>query len=444
MRDWLQALNPAERAKQLSTLTDEQLEWVLKDWKTWGRPEQIMPGPLVMSANGQPWTRWVIMAGRGWGKTRTACEALKEVIDAGRARNIALIGATAADVRDTMVEGKPEFPALLGVWPEARKPRYIPSQRRVVFWNGATAKTFTAEKPARLRGPQHDFVWADELPVAQYPQETWDNMVFGLRHREARAIVTFTPKRIKLIKDLLKDPSAIITRGKTWDNAANLSPAFIAELKQKYEGTRLGRQELEGELLEDVAGALWKLAMIEDGRIAKGKEPDMARVLIGVDPSVAGRDKADGERQGDECGIVALGRAGGGRRFVLGDYSVNASPDGWARAAVKAYWLHRADVMVAEANNGGEMVRMVIQGIDPRVNVVLVHATRGKYTRAEPCAADYERGDVSHVGIHRELEDEMTSWVPDGKMPSPNRLDALVWAWTYDAEGYSEPSVYFA
>lgn len=440
MRDLLQRLSPKEREASLAKLNPEQLEWLMKDWKTWGRPDQQMPAPLVMATNKMPWRRWVIMAGRGWGKTRTACEALKEVVDAGRARNIGLIGATAADVRDTMVIGKPEFPALLGVWPEARKPIYIPSRRLVRFWNGAQATTFTAEKPARLRGPQHDFVWGDELPVSQYPQETYDNMVFGLRHREARAILTFTPKRIALVKALLKDPSAIITRGKTWDNAANLSAAFIAELKAKYEGTRLGRQELEGELLEDVAGALWKLAMIEEGRVKEA--PDLVRVLIGVDPSVSGRDKADGERQGDECGIVALGRAAGGRRFVLGDYSVNASPDGWARAAVKAYWLHRADVMVAEANNGGEMVRMVIQGIDPRVNVVLVHATRGKYTRAEPCAADYERGDVSHVGIFRELEEEMTSWVPDGKQPSPNRLDALVWAWTYDAEGYASPSVY--
>ena len=197
-----------------------------------------------------------------------------------------------------------------------------------------------------------------------------------------------------------------------------------------------------GELLEDVEGALWKLETIEASRVQQAPK-DLSRVLIGVDPSVAGRDKDDAGKQRDECGIIALGRAPGGRRFVMKDYSLSASPDGWARVVCKAYWEQKADVVVAEANNGGEMVRMVIQDIDPRVNVVLVHASRGKYTRAEPCAADYERGDVSHIGVLRQLEDEMTSWVPDGKHPSPNRVDAMVWAWTYDAEGTAAPSVFF-
>lgn len=443
LRDWLQKLKPKDRELALSKLDAEQLEWVAKDWKTWGRPEQQMPGPLVMAPNGKPWLSWGLMCGRGWGKTRTGAEAIREVVDAKRARNIALIGATSSDVRDTMIEGTPEFPALLGIWPDNKKPLYIPSKRLVIFHTGARAKTFSAETPDRQRGPQFDFAWGDEPSVWKYPEETMSNLDFGLRHGEARSIFTMTPKRTPLIKSWLKNPEFIWTRGHTYDNKANLSAKFLEKMK-KYEGTRLGRQELAGELLEDVAGALWTLKVIEASRMKAADQPDYVRVLIGVDPSVAGRDKADAVRQGDECGIIAMGRSAGGRHCVLGDHSLGASPEVWAREVVKAYWRYKADVVVAEANNGGEMVRMTIQGVDPRVNVVLVHATRGKYTRAEPCAAAYERGDVSHVGMFNELEEEMTGWVPDGKQQSPNRLDALVWAWTYDAEGYGSPDVFFA
>lgn len=397
-----------------------------------------MPAKDALTPAGIPWKGWVVMSGRGWGKTRTGAEAVREMVDSGRARNVALIGATAADVRDVMVLGTAVSPGLMGVWPDKQRPIYIPSRRLVKFWNGATATTFTAEEPNRLRGPQHDFGWGDEVGFWDYGQDTWDNFIFGLRHGEARWMVTSTPKRVGLVKQLLKDPAAIITRGSTYENKANLAPAALAEFA-KYEGTRLGRQELHGELLEDVEGALWTLDGIEAERVKTA--PELVRVVIGVDPSVAGRDKDDTGRQRDECGIVALGRAAGGRRFVLADHSLSASPDRWAREVVKAYHLHHADVVVAEANNGGEMVRMVIQDVDPSVNVVLVNASRGKYTRAEPCAADYERGDVSHVGVHRQLEDEMTSWVPDGRHPSPNRVDALVWAWTYDAEGWSRPQL---
>lgn len=378
------------------------------------------------------------MAGRGWGKTRVGAEDIRDEVNAGTCRNIALVGATNADVRDVMVLGTEDSPGLLGVFPPNERPLFIPSRRLVRFHNGAIARTFSAEKPSRLRGPQFDRGWADELAAWQRMRETWNNLMFGLRKGEnPRVTVTTTPRPLPLLKELLADSRTAVTRGRTKDNIANLAPSFVEDIMRRYDGTSLGRQELDGELLDDLAGALWRLATIEAHRVTKAPS-DLARIIIGVDPSVAGKDVTEEGNKRDDCGIVAMGRVGSSKafahRYILGDYTLNADPRIWAREVVRVYRIHQADCVAAEANNGGELVRMAIHQVDPGVKVELVNAQRGKYIRAEPVALAYERGEVHHVGVLRELEEEMTTWQPgvEPPMPSPNRIDALVWAITFD------------
>lgn len=357
-----------------------------------------------------------------------------------------------ADVRDIMVEGDAETPGILDIFPRHQRPIYIPNRRVIRFHTGARAFTFSAEKPGRLRGPQFHFGWCDEMGAWEEAgrgraQKTWDMFQFGLRKGEnPQCVITTTPKPIKLIRDLLKDASTIVTRGNTWANQANLADSFIKEMVRIYGGTRIGRQELEAEVLDDVEGALWTLGLIEAHRVKLAPE-NMARVLVGVDPSVAGKDMtADKTRKRDDCGIVVSGRVGPRKpfapRFVLGDYSLNAGPDVWAVEVVRAYWMHEADAVVAEVNNGGELVRMAIHAVDPRVNVIIRTATRDKATRSEPVAMAYVRGEVSHVGAMPALEDEMTTWVPDGSSQSPNRVDALVWSIIEDMEPSKAGGVY--
>ncbi len=364
------------------------------------------------------------------------------MVDAKRSRNFALIGATAKDVRETMVVGSAEAPGLMSVWPMNQRPIYFPSRGLIRCHNGAIGHTYSAEKPNRLRGPNHDLAWGDEVAAWERAQDTWDNVMFGLRKGEARFIITTTPKRVGLMRKLLKDLSILWTYGSMYDNAANLSPAFVADMERRYAGTRLGRQELLGEMLEDVEGALVTGAMFEAARVMEAPD-DLVRVIIGVDPSVSGKDKDDSGRKRDDCGIIAYGRARGGRKFILKDWTVNASPEKWAIQAVKAYHYHKADVLVAEKNNGGEMVRMTIEGVDRTVNVQLVTAGDRKEVRAEPMAADIERGDISVVGSLPEFEDEWTSWVPGGRGASPGRIDASAHAFNYDQEASSRAEARF-
>lgn len=406
------ALPAADRREALAALTPTQHASLLTDWRFWARPHQLPPAG--------DWRTWLVLAGRGWGKTRTGAETVRAWAESGQYRRIALIAPTAADVRDVVVEGES---GILAIAPPNNRPQYEPSKRRLTWPNGAIATAYSADEPERLRGPQHDAAWADELAAWNY-HETWSMLMFGLRLGvDPRVVVTTTPKPLPIIRELLADPTTAVTRGQTYDNRANLAPQFLNSIIRKYEGTRMGRQELLAEVLDDVPGALWTRAMIDAAQVdACGG--DLMRVAIGVDPAISAMDESD------LTGIVAAGALDNGCAVVLGDYSCRASPQEWATRAVNAFWQHRADVIVAEANQGGDMVRATIQMVDPRVPVELVHASRGKLVRAEPIAALYEQGRVRHVrtAALAQLEDQMCSYSPGSMMKSPDRMDALVWA----------------
>ena len=382
-----------------------------RKWLAVRRPEQIAPPG--------EWRTWLILAGRGWGKTRTGAEWVIDRIEDG-AQRIALVGPTAADVRDVMIEGES---GLLAIAPDDLGALYEPSKRRVTFESGAICTAYSADEPDRLRGPQHEFAWCDELAAWRYPA-AWDMLAFGLRlGDDPRALVTTTPRPTKEVRELVAAATTAITRGATFDNADNLAPAFLERIVQKYEGTRLGRQELYAEVLEDVPGALWTRAMLEQAVSEwPGQTPQTSRLVVAVDPAVTSGEESD------DTGIIVAGRDGK-RGYVLADLTCHLSPDGWARRAVEAYHRFGADRIVAEANQGGDMVKSVIRSVDPSVPVRLVRATRGKRVRAEPIAALYEQGRVAHAEVFPELEDQLVTWTPDSP-DSPDRLDALVWALT--------------
>ena len=307
------------------------------------------------------------------------------------------------------------------------RPSYEPSKRRVTWANGAVATLFSAEEPERLRGPQHDAGWCDELAAWKYLRETWDMFMFGLRlGNDPRTVITTTPKPLPLVKEIIKDPTTVVTKGSTFDNATNLAPKFLKTVKEKYEGSRLGRQELEAEILDDLPGALWSRAEIDKHRIRSA--PEMQRIVVAVDPSGTKGASDDG----DSIGIIVAGKGIDGRAYVLADRSCKLSPAGWGRRSVSAYHEFEADRIVAERNFGGAMVEHVVKTTDPDVSYKEVTASRGKVARAEPVAALYEQGKVSHVGSFADLEDQMCQIAPDGFVGegSPDRADALVWALT--------------
>lgn len=340
---------------------------------------------------------------------------------------IAIVAPTYADARDTCVEGDS---GLRSVIPEICVEAWNRSLGEFILTNGTRYKLFAAEEPERLRGPQHHRAWCDELAAWRYA-ETWDQVLFGLRlGTDPRAVVTTTPKPNPLMRRIVKSAGTIITRGSTFDNAANLAPAALAQLKARYEGTRLGRQELSAELLEDVPGALWTREMLDgapDAPMRRREAPELQRVVVAVDPSGT---KGDGG--GDDIGIIVAGLGVDGRAYVLADRSCNMSPEGWGRRAVEAYAEFKADRIVAERNFGGAMVETVIRIADKKAAYKEVTASRGKTARAEPIAALYEQGRVSHVGSFPDLEDQMCNFTAAGYVGegSPDRADALVWALT--------------
>jgi predicted phage terminase large subunit-like protein len=413
----LACLHEKERARLLGSLTPDEAEALLHDWLFWARPTQLPP-------DGN-WSTWLLLAGRGFGKTRTGAEMVRSWVQRGY-RRIALVAPTAGDARDVMVEGES---GLLAISHPRDRPLYEPSKRRVTWPNGALATTYSADEPERLRGPQHDAAWCDELAAWRYP-EAWDMLMFGLRlGDDPRVVVTTTPRPVRLIRELLADETTVTTRGSTWDNRPNLAPAFLAQIVRKYEGTRLGRQELDAELLDDTPGALWTRAVIERDRVGHGKSlPELTRIVVAIDPAATSGEEAD------ETAIIVAARDRSGHGYVLADLSGRHPPTEWARIAVRAYCHHDADRIIAEVNNGGEMVEATIRMIDPDVAYKAVRASRGKVTRAEPVAALYEQGRVHHLGAFPALEDQMCAFTSDFDRNaagySPDRVDALVWAMT--------------
>jgi phage terminase large subunit-like protein len=410
---WIASHPESERERLLREIAPTATERVALEyeWRFWARPNQIAPEGA--------WHVWLVSAGRGYGKTRTGAEWVNDRAKRNPHERIALIGATAADTRDVMVEGES---GILAVSPPWNRPHYEPSKRRLTWPNGAMATTYSAEEPDRLRGPQHGAAWADEVAAWAYP-ETWDQLMFGLRlGTDPRVIATTTPRPTALIRRLMKDPHTVVTRGSTFENAANLAPSFLADVRRKYEGTRLGRQELFAELLDDTPGALWNYAQIDALRVPRA--PALRRIVVAIDPAVTANEESD------ETGIVVAGLGEDGHGYVLQDLSGKFSPDGWARLAVQAYRTYEADRIIAEVNNGGDLVERVIRTVDPHVPYTAVHASRGKRVRAEPVAALDEQGRVHHVGSFAALEDQMCTWDSTTGERSPDRMDARVWAIT--------------
>ena len=381
----------------------------------WARPAQLAPD--------WQWRVWLILTGRGWGKTRTGAEYIREEVEAGRARRIALIGATAADVRDVMVEGTS---GILAVSSPDCYPTYEPSKRRVTWPNGAVATTYSADKPDRLRGPQHDLGWADELAAWRY-QDAWHMFQLGLRAGDnPRAIVTTTPKPVKLVRDLMAAPTTALTRGSTMENEDNLADEFIEEIISQYEGRQIYQQEIEGQYLDQFPDAMWTRDMIERGRITAANRPDLKRIVIAIDPAVTSGDDSD------ETGIIVAGRGVDGHGYVLADLTCRQTPAGWARIAIEAYENFDADRIIGEVNNGGDMVEHTLRTVDPKIPYTAVRASRGKAVRAEPAAALYEQGKVHHVGSFDRLEDQLVAFTADAYKgaDSPDRADAMVYAIT--------------
>lgn len=406
----------AERDIAINSLSPEDQQLLIYDWSFWRRDNQKLP-------EGQ-WTYWVLMAGRGAGKTRTGAETVRQWIREGF-QYVNLIGPTASDIRDVMVEGQS---GILAVCPNNERPIYYPSKTQLVWPNGAISLLFSAEEPERLRGKAHSKLWCDELAAWRYA-ESWDQAQFGLRIGDnPQCIVTTTPRPTALIRELLGNTATILSRGTSYDNRDNLAPAFYAKIITKYEGTRLGRQELEGQLLEDNPGALFFLGNIEKNRV--GQLPtDLERIVIPIDPAVTSKENSD------ETGIVpvAMDKRNPPHFYVIEDLSDIYSPDAWAKKAVEAYRIYKADRIIGETNNGGEMIESTIRHVDENVSYKAVHASRGKVIRAEPVAALYEQNRVHHLGILAKLEDQMTNFNPSTYNPaqdaSPDRMDSLVWVY---------------
>ena len=381
------------------------------DWSFWARPEQLPPPG--------DWLVWLLRSGRGFGKTRTGAQWVINRAQIGF-RRIALVGQTKADVRDTMIEVGDS--SILKLSPPWFYPDYEPSKRRITWPNGAIGIIYSGDEPDQLRGPQHDSAWVDELAKFKYPQETWDNLMLGLRiGPKPQVCVTTTPRPIPLIKALIADRDTVDVKRSTYDNIANLSPVYIRKVIRPLENTRLGRQEINADILDDAPGALWKRDWLERNRVTNF--PDLARVVVAIDPAATSDDE-----ESAETGIVVAGLGTDGFGYMLDDVSLRDTPEGWAKAAVAAYHRHRADRIIAETNNGGEMVGHTIRTVEPGVPFSEVYATRGKAIRAEPISALYEQGRIKHVGFFADLEDQLCTWMPGEK--SPDRLDALVWAFT--------------
>lgn len=406
-----QAIAKVGKDRFLASLSKREKQRLKYVWKLWARPEQLEPPG--------DWLYWFIKTGRGWGKTRTGAETVRDKVMRGGKRRIAIVSKSAADARDVMVEGPS---GIVTISPKDERPEYEPSKRRLTWPNGAVGTVYSAENPEQLRGPEHDLVWGDEIAFWPRPA-AFDNLLLGLRVGvNPQLVCTSTPRPIRIVKELRDDPRTVITSGSTYENASNLAEAFLNRIIKRYEGTRLGRQELHGEILEDVEGALWTRENIDRHRVKK--LPKLRRIIIPIDPAVTYGPESD------LTGIIPMGLGEDRHVYVFADLSCRAHPNYWGGVVCNAYHAHKADAAVAESNQGGELITSLLGNIDPKVNVRLVHASKGKWTRAEPVAALAERGLIHHVGALPDLEDELCEWVPESFAKSPDRLDAYVWGVT--------------
>lgn len=417
----LLSLEDEERHIFLTALSQSERDELRFHWSIWARSEQLPPPG--------DWQVWLICAGRGFGKTRAGAEWVRHIAKRNKDARIALVGASISEVRSIMVEGES---GILTISPPNRMPNFEPSLKRLTWPNGAQAMLYSAGEPESLRGPQHSHAWCDE--VAKWDisggrgMASWDNLAMGLRlGNYPRSLATTTPRAVPLMRRLMDEAaegSVRITRGSTYDNAANLPARFIRDIRRAYGSTSLGRQELDGILLAEVEGALWSRTMIENCRVAAQTQP-LTRVVVGVDPPATAR--------GDECGIIVAGLTTSGTGLVLADCSVaRPTPERWARAVADAAKAWDADRVIAEANQGGDMVASVLRAADIALPLRLVHASRGKFARAEPVAALYEAGRMRHAGMFAQLEDQLCGLMAGGSYEgpgkSPDRADALVWA----------------
>lgn len=410
------SLNAKERDQILSTIPTEEMQRILFDWDIWSRPDQRLPTG--------DWFCWALISGRGAGKTRTGAETIKKWVGGPKDPpiRIALVAESAPDARDVMIEGDS---GLLAVSPPWNRPIYQPSKRRITWPNGSIGITFSGDKPDQLRGPQFHKAWVDEIAKFQYPDDVWDNLELGLRlGTMPQAIVTTTPRPIKLIRELVADPLTIMTRVSTYANIGNLAPTFIRRVVQKYEGTRLGRQELNAEILSDTPGALWNYDLVEENRVKI--VPELRRVVIAIDPA------ASSEEDSNETGLVVCGKGADGKGYVLSDMSGIYSPGQWGLLAIKLYREWGATRFVVEKNQGGEMAEHVLRSRWMNAPITMVHASERHEARAEPVAALYEQGKVKHVGQFARMEDQMCLTTTDGFQGtgSPDRMDAMVWGMT--------------
>lgn len=423
----LAALPKEERDKILEEMGPDAVKELLHDWKFWARPEQLEPERF---ANGDAFG-WLILAGRGSGKTRTGAETVRGRVERHQRLHtphlrIAFVAETAADARDVLIEGES---GLLAISHPDNMPRYYPSRRLIKWPCGCRGFTYSGEEPDQLRGPQHDFAWVDEFAKYKYPEECMDNLELGLRLGDTpQMLITTTPRPIKEVRDLVKDDQFVVTGGNSYTNIQNLAPTYIKRVIKKYEGTRRGRQELHAEVLDDIEGALWTRARLDKNRVRE--TPDLIRIVVSIDPSVSD------EEDSDEIGIVVCGiarhRNGIIHGYCMDDLSGIYTVDQWAQRAVKAFDVHEADAIVGEVNNGGDLVAKTIHTVRESIPFRKVWASRGKVVRAEPISALDEQGRIHHVGNFAELEDQLVAFTTLGYTGpgSPDRADAYVWGFT--------------
>lgn len=426
--DTLRALPSSEVKKLFEQLGPAKTEELKHDWNFWARDNQLEPEG--------DWRTWFLNCGRGFGKTRTGVEWVREQVKLGRKR-IAAVAATNSDIERVMVKGESGF--LNVCWKGDKTyrggkmgfPEWSPTKRTLTWENGAKVEFYSAEEPERLRGPQFEIAWCDELAAWNKAEETWSMLQFCLRlGKQPRVVVTTTPKSTSLVRRLLKEPSTTITTGSTFDNSANLAKTYLQAVSEQYEGTRLGRQELYAEVLTENEGALWTADMIDRCQISRVDLPELARVVVSVDPAVTSNVESD------MTGMIVAGIDINGKGYVLGDYTFKGSPEQWATKAVDLYYKHGASRIVYESNQGKDLIPSLFKTIDPNLPLRGVHASTAKIARAEPISALYEQNKVFHVRDPEDgatlvdLETQMTTYEPLGRQKSPDRYDALVWALT--------------